>query len=359
MSKLLVYPYEEELNVFCRFPQLVQGYDSVLPISPKGLGLVGQDAAKCDGGPPTGQIVSSDLESALLQCEGIFINYAPQSALKAESYWKALDLALKNDKPVTITESLRAFLEEKGYMAFPDSVKVTGYSVEDTLATVLEKLYEIPVPIITVLGVGDKSNKFDLQLGLADFFKKAGYNVSLLGTKEYTSLFGFMPLPQFLFEGGCQKEKILQFNHFVYKLSMETHPDIIIVGCPGAIMPNNPFKFDDYGELAFVIGNALNADISVLSLYAMSYNNQALEHLHSLCKYRHNANVKRLNLACKRMVMDQATLNYRYVTLNQEFIKKEIIPPIPAGEMELYVGLSEGEMDRLGASIEAELLQNI
>lgn len=359
MKKLLVYPFQDELSPICRFSDMVEGFTEILPVAPRSFGLNGQDVAKCDGGEETNIVVRSDFSDSLLQCETVFLDLARGFSLSEDHYNKIVENALTAGKGVIMTAALKKFLLDHGNINYDDKVQTMGYSDVDLGEIKQKKLYDIPTPCITVLGTGDKSNKFDLQIGIANYFKQRGYNVCLFGTKEYSKLFGFDPLPAFLFRDGNQKEKILRFNHFIYEQSKERNPDLFIIGCPGAIMQDTPLVFNEYGELAFVIGNALMADASILSVYAGAYNERATDYLRELCKYRVNADVRRVNLACKSMSVDQATMEFNYVTINHRFINEQIIPHTSVGEMELFVGLSKGEMNRLGASLEAELLNNI
>lgn len=359
MKKLLIYPYQEEMSPFCRFAHLLRDYTDVIPVAPRGFGLEGKDSSKCDGGEATGKIISSDFEGSLLQCQEVLLDMSADSNLSAEHYSKIISTALDGGKHVLLTGSLRKFLLESGQKICQDTIDIVGYSNDREENITQTKLYELPIPCISVLGAGDHCNKFDLQLGIASYFMDKGYNVTLFGTKEYSGLFGFDPLPAFLFEPGDQREKILRFNHFVYDKVKEEGADLVIVGCPGAIMPDTPLVFKEYGELAFVIGNAITADTSILSLYAGSYNEPAINYLQQICKFRLNAAVRRLNMACKTMTVDQATLDFQYTTIEHKFIEDEILPVADVGTQELYLGLAKGEMERLGASLEAELINNI
>ena len=136
-----------------------------------------------------------------------------------------------------------------------DGVSILGRPADDLLGNDEEKLLEIPVPCVVVLGTGRRTGKFDLQLNLRNVFQQAGYSVTQFGSKEYSSLFGFDPLPQFLFDLGSQREKILAFNHLVYETVKRDNSDVVLLGVPGGIMPINPFEFDEYGELAFLMGD--------------------------------------------------------------------------------------------------------
>lgn len=180
-----------------------------------------------------------------------------------------------------------------------------------------------------------------------------------MGTKEYSSLFGFEALPAFLFESGGLREKILRLNHLIYDKVLQEKADLFIIGCPGGIMRHNPFDFEEYGELSYLIGNAVKADASVLSLYCAPYDDSTLTNFANICKYRDNADVTRINISCKDIVASQATMECKIVTVDVQVVLEKIVRKIGRDHFGIYVGLMEGEIERLSQSIELELLNNL
>ncbi len=359
MGKLLLYPFHAELSPICRFADCLPEYDGVLAVAPKGFGIHHWDAGNVDGGMPCGIVVADDFTSSLANAQAVFFDYASSSFLSPEHYLKKIHQALDCEKPVLISRDLFQFIGEAASDELAGRVRVIERPDEQISLRQEENIYELPVPCISVLGAGDQTNKFDLQLGLRRYFTNAGYKVYQLGTKEYASLFGFDPLPRFLFEPGNQREKILRLNHLIYDRALAEHAVLVIIGCPGGIMRHDPFEFNEYGEMAFLIGNALRADVSVLSLYGIVYTDEALSTLRELCKYRVNAPVSRFNLACKNIAINQGLMKCAYATVDASFIQEHVLPQSPAKDCEIYCGLISGETDRLAKSIESELLNNV
>lgn len=357
LKKLVVYPYHDELSPFLRFQSVVSEFEKVIPVSPRGFGFSNKDAGICDGGIPIGVTVLSELKTALSQCDSVFFDRAINSSLDFNHFLSAIQIALDMDKEVIITKSLLLTLPQGSIDL--SRIKVVGYSSESPPEIRHKKLFDIPIPCVTVLGTGDKSNKFEVQIAVAHYFKSQGYKTCLLGSKEYTEMFGFEPLPEFLFFESDQREKILKFNHFVYQKVIGGNYDIIIIGCPGGIMPDNPFVFLDYGELPIVIGTAIQSDTSVLCTYAAPLNETAVTFLKNLCKYKLNAEVKRICLACKNLTVDQATMELKYITMDSQFVKQKIVPTPAPDNCELYIGLLPEDGNRLAKSIEIELMNNV
>lgn len=359
MGKLLLYPFHAEMSSICRFWEFLSEYDGVLAVAPKSFGIHQWDAGKVDGGMPIEIPVTNDFSASILESQAVFMDYAEAFTLSAEHYLGKISQAIDCERQVIITSRLFQYIKELISDMLYKKIRVIGYTTPEIPTQRYENTFEIPVPCISVLGAGDQTNKFDLQLGLRRYFTKTGYRVYQLGTKEYSSLFGFDALPRFLFESGSQHEKILRLNHLIYDRVLAEQADLVIIGCPGGIMRHNPFEFDEYGEMAFLIGNAIKADASILSLYGMGYTEEALAVLRDICKYRLNAPVSRYNLACKDIVVDQALMKCRYATVDVSFIKEQILPMSRTSDFDVFCGSISGEIDRIAQSIESELSMNI
>lgn len=359
MGKLLLYPFHTEMSPICRFSDCLSEYDGVLAVAPKSFGIHQWDAGRVDGGEQLAILVTNDFSASLMEAQAVYIDYAEAFTLSPEHYLTKINQALEYNKQVLVSDRLFQYIKGLTSDKFSERVRVIGCATIETPLQGYENTFEIPVPCISVLGAGDQTNKFDLQLGLRRYFTEAGYKVYQLGTKEYSSLFGFDALPRFLFEAGNQREKILRLNHFIYDRVLAEQADLVIIGCPGGIMRHDPFEFDEYGEMAFLIGNAIKTDVSILSLYGIVYTNEALSTLRDICKYRLNAPVSRFNLACKNIVVDQALLKCRYATVDASFIQEQVLPSSPSRDFEITCGLLSGETDRLAQSIESELLANV
>ena len=352
--KLLVYPVNENLVPLVRYKDLLPSYSEVIPVAPRGFGYEGLDAALLDGGPMTGSLVSCEFSEALQKADAVFFDHC-DAPLNAGQYALLIRETQQAGKAVLLTKSLKVFLASKGVAVAMDGVSILGRPADDLLGNDEEKLLEIPVPCVVVLGTGRRTGKFDLQLNLRNVFQQAGYSVTQFGSKEYSSLFGFDPLPQFLFDLGSQREKILAFNHLVYETVKRDNSDVVLLGVPGGIMPINPFEFDEYGELAFLMGTAVHADTGICSLYCAPYPESVLENIRRICLYRHGVPIKYMNLSNHDLLLSQTTLECKYLTVPTEKIKSDILPQLHCPHVELFAASDISDMEKAGARILAEL----
>lgn len=125
-----------------------------------------------------------------------------------------------------------------------------------------EKLLEMPVPVIMVIGQGQNCNKLDIQVALRNKFLSQGYKVAQAGSSKSAD---FDQVP--LYEANPLWQKTLLYNKHFRKIAVEEKPDILIVGVPGGIMPLDSRHHEYFGETALAISKALQPDISILSLY--------------------------------------------------------------------------------------------
>lgn len=70
---------------------------------------------------------------------------------------------------------------------------------------------QISVPIVFVVGTAPYTEKFQIQLALRKQLLANGYKVSSIGSKPYSSLFGFHSFPFFMNENKDDTQKIILF----------------------------------------------------------------------------------------------------------------------------------------------------
>ncbi|MNN32432.1 hypothetical protein D3C81_1461540 [compost metagenome] len=176
------------------------------------------------------------------------------------------------------------------------------------------------------MGLGGNCNKFDIQLELGYFFKQSGYKVLQLGTKKISELFGFRSLPDFLYNNSLSvTDRVLAFNHYLYNLSQAEAPDLIIVGYPGGILPINEVHHNDYGDVPFIISNALQTDIGILSLYYNPGITEAyLKEFQQCCKYRFNVPVNYFHISNSMYLIDDNNNKLNFLHLKEVNIEEKI-----------------------------------
>lgn len=380
MIKTMVYPYGKETAVFGRFPELAGR--EIAFVSPKGWGYGGFDISKCDGGYAGGAIVSEDAAGGIAQADEVV--FVDTNRLDGEHYAGLLQKAADARKKVYLTADLAERLAVRPE-DFPDGMEILpgplwgkeegdqrearegqerqeqgdGFSITETVG---RKLYKIPVPIVSVAGVGEFCDQFELMLEIGAYFKRKGYKVLQLGTKQYGGFFGARTFPRYVWEGEKAKtaqslrDRILNLNEAVYEMVKKEDIDLVVLEIPGDLMPLNPYIFDDFGEKAILVHNALPADAGILSLYAHPYIAEFLDRMVDICRYRYNMPVDGIHASNTSFDVSQETLRREFMTLKSEYVQSEFMDKLDYGRLPVYQRFRDGDMERMCGGLEEKLL---
>lgn len=137
-----------------------------------------------------------------------------------------------------------------------------------------------------------------MQLALRKRLLDNDYKVSVIGSKPYSSLFGFHSFPFFMNENMDNTQKIILFRKYVKYVEMIEQPDLIIIGIPGAIMAINKKHHFDFGVTAYMVSQAVTGDYVIMNmLYGKKYTTEQLEELSRVCKYRLNFEIDSFHLS--------------------------------------------------------------
>jgi len=268
MRKLAVYPFTERISFMSRFSSLIVDFDDLLLISSQKSELI------CE--TPHGDKITTDWSSVAAEADAILL---VQGIEDFEHYLNIIQAFQFKD--IYIESELLGEFDFAGA-----SVKINTLSKPSEIApqTTAEKIFDIDIPVISIMSFGVESGKFNLQLLVREFFIRSGYNVLQYGTKKISPLFGFNSLPDFIFENISFSEKIIRLNHLIYKEAMAVNPDVIIIGAPGGIMPYNKYLNNYFGEIPLIIAKAFQIDINIISTYFIEDSPKRKEYFRSLRK---------------------------------------------------------------------------
>jgi peptide maturation system protein (TIGR04066 family) len=164
------------------------------------------------------------------------------------------------------------------------------------------------------------------------------------------------PLPSFLFEKIDMYDKIKKFNRYIYNIAKNR--DLIIISIPGGIMQKNPYIFEEFGEMAFLISNSIRADICILSTYAQEINDNIIEQFIKLCKYKYNFPTKYINIsnvACNVSIEDKKE---KYIEIPSSMIDF-MISDKKFDDVTVFNSLNPEQMNNVCKFILNELQENL
>lgn len=179
--------------------------------------------------------------------------------------------------------------------------------------------YELRTPVIMVLGSSIMTQKFDLQLSIRRNLQQAGFRVAQVGTKAYSKLFGFYSIPDWFFDRDyLESEKISMFNKFLKKIEEEENPDVIVVGVPEGIVPLTKKHHFNFGIYAYEICCAVAPDYTILTLPSGEYNEEFLEEMIQVCKYKFNVELDSFFVSDCRPISNSFTKSKLEFTRTQD-----------------------------------------
>ncbi len=355
MSSILIYPFCRKFSEFARCKEALKEFNEVIPIAPKGFGMEGEDVSVCDGGNPLNIKISSDYTANIIHADAAFFGYI-EANISVESYKEKIKKAIDLKKRVFITKELKDFLGDTDELLPVELIEYASRTQENDLSL---NLLSIPVPVVVIAGIGDRCDKFSIQVKLGNFFSAQGYRVLNFGTKDFSKLFGIETLPQFLFEPMDNGMKIRQFNSYIYNSVIKENPEVVIIGVPGGIMRVNPYEFSEFGELALIISNAIKSDISILSLYKQELNQDFIDHLIKLCRYKLNFQVNYINIANTDLLISPDEKKCQYTTVPSVHIIDNIIRAFHYEDAFLFNALDGTSMREACNKILRELEENL
>lgn len=207
----------------------------------------------------------------------------------------------------------------------------------------------ITVPVVFVAGTTPYTEKFHVQLNLRRHLIEDGYKISQIGSKSYSSLFGFHSYPTFMSDCMDNTQKIILFRKYVKYIEILEQPDLIIIGIPGGIMAVNKKHHFDFGMTAYMISQAIEPDYVIMTmLYSKDYTIEQLEEIRQVCRFRLNFEIDSFHLS--NALLDPATLKSEKL----KFIKmgkKEYIDKVD----DLYDFMNSADMDEAYNAMLAKL----
>jgi peptide maturation system protein (TIGR04066 family) len=262
MKKVLVYPFNREFFSIMNNYNLLfkRNIEIVSLVSLPGWGL-SDEVYNINNKNIS---VTCNFNNSLNDCDLVWIidSWLP---LYFDSYiYPNIKEAASKGKKVLLTRKLSNIEKTK-----LNELRNNITYLDDINPKLTGRYINVNTPIIAIAGISQNTGKFELELSLKQELEEKGYRVLLIASRREAIITGDCRIPDFMLKNDLsENEKILAFNHYVSKLESEKHPDIIILGIPGAVTSYDNKFFKDYGILAIEIAKAVPIDSLILcSLY--------------------------------------------------------------------------------------------
>jgi len=350
-KKLALFPMTRDMCAVARYASLLVGYSLHKLFIPPFSNYNGSDINVIDGGDATGLLLEKYADNDLNTCDVLFVDY-DENIKTTDIYTDVINKAEKMGKEIIISKKLK----QKLSMKYSSDEKQVVMKINPET----DRLYEVKIPVITVLTQGIRTDQYATELALRAHFINSGYRVSQIGSYCASLLFGFNGLPDFIYENRDSYEKILLFNRYVHEIINNENPDILIMGVPDAIMKYNNQILNGMGLVPYVVCNAVNSDLSVLCTYYGKYTKQYFEETSQFGNFCHNTPIELFNIANTAFApeMIDEVPKLKFIEVNSNFVM-ETIDEISADAFVLFNALNEGSIKNACKTINDMLTSNV
>ena len=266
--KAVIYPINKEYVEILKYKEMMEKYEEIIPVCLSGQGIEHRDAGELVKGKPLGIEIMADFEICMQDVDDIifteFSDVVFDKMMYSIEHKKNIVCLFELEDEMNRTITGKCIENGVHFKNYCDS-----YAAYDMLKE--KKIREMNVPILLICGLSEYTNKFEVQLRVRDEFKKRGYCVSQIGSKKYSRIFEMHNFPQFMFQNIPEIDKVYMFNSYVKQIERKEHPDIIIIGVPGGVMPYDMDHPNGFGIVNYLVSNALSVDGTLLCLAYNEY----------------------------------------------------------------------------------------
>lgn len=350
-KKAVLYPVDIEICPVIRHKALLKEYEIVGLVSPKGWGYGDKDLSYIDGGCDTGMVLGDDFSKVLDQCDTvIFCDSQYYNGMESDIINKMKEAINNNKNIVSLIQLENKYFDEiielssqkrcqfsfmnnelkeidiNSNYNFRNKLKISGMEYKSK-SNAYESIGKIKTPVIFVMGVTERSSKFEIQLTIKEQLEKLGYRITHIGSRNYCEMIGGHSFPSFLYDNTISEvDKILMYHDYVKAIEEAEAPDIIIIGIPGGITKVNDKFTNKFGIYAYEISQAIDPDYVIMSVFYEDFKAEYLDNLSILSKYRFGFEVDSFNLANIQMDWESVLRlsGDNYIKLESDFINQKI-----------------------------------
>ena len=352
-KKLSLFPMTRNQCAIARFSSLLQGYTLAHCLTPGFKRLDNVDTNRLDGGEPTGIMLSSFDSDKLIQSDILFVDY-DERVRDLTVYQDVISSVRDMGKEVVLSDLLTRMLSPRQEAM----VTLTQTHILETPET--DTMYDIDVPVITILTQGRHADQFATELALRKYLLDTGYEISHISSLEYGRFFGLSPIPASLYEPKDAYEKTVGFNHYVKSLLDRENPELMIMSVPGAVAKYSNRQLQGLGILPTIMCGALRSDAVVFCMYQANYDIRFFDMVHNLTQYKFDCPASFFSVA---NVMARPDINtsgdtLAYVNLDSDFVLNSIRDDMEHGDYILYNALNSESAKAAGMAIQRALTDN-
>ncbi|MDY3122449.1 TIGR04066 family peptide maturation system protein [Suipraeoptans intestinalis] len=288
MKKLMIYPYTNEVEELLQYPSLSSSQYTIHCIgfedshTPMLHHVMNNYNIYC----------TANLEEGCRLCDSVLLI---ENTMKFfhHSYMDIIKIAHRLKKDILLSKRLFNRLNLS-------SSTIGSYTIIDQVdfktQSESERAYFDSIPTIVVMGMGENCSKFFVQLGIYSTLVRNDINVLSICSNPLGVIAGMYCIPAALYsEDFSLVKKVAFFSEWVRAIVYKNKPDIVLIGCPGGLLPLANYCHNYYGELALIISNSVVCDIGILcTYYLQDADLEVYEELKKLVKYRFGIEISQI-----------------------------------------------------------------
>lgn len=281
MKKLCIVPFTVQEIPMLRYLEDIYQIEAL--ISPKGVGLEGEDISILRNEPPTGYKFVNSVEDGINRSDVVIIPKIKKDSLRTYT-WQALMLAVQFGKEILCFMDLSDAEKESVLQQCKNGNSVCRFldKPEDIIVEHNDVLLlnRFDVPVFYVSEAIPDCDSYDVFLKLADWFRKTGKSVLAVSEDNYNQLFDY-----YFVKFGARlevKDQILRINQMIYDIASNLNPDVILIRLPEPMMKYNDSNLFDCGSIAYLISQAIPADGCIFCTQVQSFSGEAWEEFSDL-----------------------------------------------------------------------------
>lgn len=283
LLNVVVFPYDDEMYPYLQHVSMLEGINIQILLSPNGWAI--------DKGHICNYIVQTALSKE--DYDKIDTVWLVDSSNSIQEDWlfEVVENMLKHNKQIIFARNVQKEVYDKILQLVKNySGNMIDVTEKRKISDINKRslyLYDIYTPIISVAGVGERTDKFLVQLAIKKFLEEKDYHVVLVTSRQNSVfLHNTYTFPDFMNANIPTEYKIVLYNHFIKKIEQEEKPDVILTGISGGIMPVSKLQVSHFGIHAFEILNAINPDFLVMCLYGNNVSDKYVCELKKIMKYK-------------------------------------------------------------------------
>lgn len=312
MKRAAVFPYNHDFDTLIRFQHLLIDYRIVAMVS-----FIEDKYYLEHCSSDYGIQTSSDLKEIIGEVDSIVL-LDNLLGVEKDNYRMVIDIALSNKKEILLSPELA---NELGLYDKHNNIILLQKTKQWNELKDLNRIFEISLPVISVLGIGEHCDKFKLQLIIKEELEKKGYHPVVFCSNALGALFGMYTLPPFLFNktGISFEERVLRFNHILYQICKEKLYDQIIIGFPGGIVPFGPRESNHFAEIPSILSNAVHTDAAIVNTFIPEWlDDEYFDKISNYCFYKFNCAVAAFGISEQKLDYNEETDQHNPLFLENE-----------------------------------------